>query len=259
MIDSTFMLLVLIFSLFGIKSGALKQVCKWAAMILAFIISHPLSSALAPSLAPSLEMPPAAVKMVGGALGFYFLYIVFNFIAYWNLRSALGDVEDTGLNRIGGFALGGLKGAVILSIPLAIVLFFEQPLTEYVGALPVMFRQSVVVAIIRKHNPIAAIPIPAVAKRQALAEAAKHPPSAEALAADPTLAGILNDPAVKAALGDDSMVKALQDGDWPTLQKDPRVASLLSNPQIASMMQGVMDLDKEPQDSPDPAASPTPQ
>jgi hypothetical protein len=137
-------------------------------------------------------------------------------------------------DRAFGFALGAGKGAVLVFAALSLLLFFEKPLTQALGAPPPSVRKSRIVAFTRRHDLFEAVPVPALAGLQKLIDAAKSPGGMRGLENQPELRRLLDDPRLRAALQDDALSQALKSGDLSSLRNDPRLKALLDDPRLAA-------------------------
>ena len=222
--------LVALFGLFGLLSGAINQFRNCIGLIVAALAARPLAARLTPYAAPRIGLPPLVVNVALSGLLFCVLYLLAGAAARRLLLRLFPDRQDGPGDRAVGFALGAAMGAALLFVLLSFLIFFEKPLSRAFGAPPVPVRESRVVALVRRHDLFAALPIPALAKVEKLIEAAKDPKD---LANEPELRRLLDDPQLKAALQDGELSRALQSGDLSTLKNDPRLRALLNDARLA--------------------------
>ena len=130
--------------------------------------------------------------------------------------------------------LGLGKGAVILFVAISAALFFETPLTEALGKPPEAVQRSAVVAFVRKHNLFDSVSLPALAKIQKLAQAARNPESAQSLeSVEPQLQELLKDPGLQSMLKDGNLEQILKSGDISAIKNNPQISALLKDPRIS--------------------------
>ena len=225
---------VALFGLFGLSSGALRQLRHWAGLLLAALAARPAAARLTPFAAPRLGLPPPFANAALSVLLFVVLFLAGTLAARGLLSKVFPDRENGRGDRAFGFALGAAKGAVLAFAALSLLVFFEKPLTDAFGAPPAAFRESRAVAFARRRDLFAAVPVPVLAKLQKLIDAAKDPAGLEALRGEPELRALLDDPGLKASLSDGEAARALKSGDLSALKRDPRLKALLDDPRLAA-------------------------
>jgi uncharacterized membrane protein required for colicin V production len=231
-LDLGLAVVVLVIGLLGLRSGAIRQLSHWAALICAYLLSGPLAVWATPAVATRLGFSPSLVKFGLSALFFLALSITANMAVHRVLGGSHGEREGGRPDRFFGFILGTGKGAVFAYALLCGLLSFEGPLTRAFGRPPASFDGSNAVAFARAHNLFASIAVPAIARLEKLAAAAKDPEAARALGQDAQFKALLDDPALKAAVGDPALLKALETGDVSGLKNDPRFKALLDDPRL---------------------------
>ena len=230
---------VALFGLFGLFSGALNQLRRWLGLVLAALAARPLAVRLAPLAAPKTGFPPKAVEVALSGLLFVALYFIGSAAARLLLTKLFPDRQDGRVDRALGFGLGAAKGAFLIFALLSVLIFFEKPLTAAYGPPPAPYNESRAVAFVRRHDLFDAVPIPALAKLQQLAQAAKNPSGGlQGLESQPELQKLLEDPQLKAALQNPEITQALKSGDFSALQNDPRFRALLNDPRLKALTAG---------------------
>ncbi|MFI5363696.1 MAG: CvpA family protein [Elusimicrobiota bacterium] len=230
---------VALFGLFGLLSGAINQLRRWIGVLLAALAARPLAVRLAPLAAPKTRFPPKAVEVALSGLLFVVLYFIGSAAARRLLAKLFPDRQNGRGDRAVGFGLGAAKGAFLVFALLSVLIFFEKPLTETYGPPPAPFLESRAVAFVRLHDLFDAVPIPALAKLQQLAQAAKNPNGGlQSLENQPELKKLLDDPQLKAALQNPEITQALKSGDFSALQNDPRFRALLNDPRLKALTAG---------------------
>lgn len=233
-LDLLLAVVVAVFGLFGMLSGAIKQLRHWVGLIFAAFTTRPLAARLAPGLAPRLGLSPQVAYVGLSALLFCLFYLVGSAIASGILEEMFPDRQDGEGDHAFGFVLGAAKGAALLFVLLSFLVFFEKPLTRTFGAPPPDVRESRAVALVRRHDLFVAVPVPGLAKLEKLIEAAKDPQGRRGLENEPELRRLLDDPKLKAALRDGELSRAMKSGDLSSFKSDPRLRALLNDLGLAS-------------------------
>ncbi len=222
--------LVLVFGLFGLRSGAIRQLAHGLGLVAACLGARPLAARLTPAAAPPLGLSPAIVNVLLSALLFCALYALASWAIHRLLANLLPNRQNGSGDKAFGFLLGAGKGGLLLYAALSLLVFFEKPGVP----LPPALRGSAAVAFARRRDLFNAVPGPGLAKLETLLAAARNAGGgAGALADQPELRRLLDDPQLKAALQDDALARALKSGDLSALKNDPRLAPLLKDPQFA--------------------------
>lgn len=239
--DFAFLAFLLVLGLFGCLSGAIRQLTHWSGLALAYVCARPLAAKLtpmvtprlAPLMPPKIQLSPAVVNMGLSSVLFSAIFLLATVVLSVLAARTIGRLENSRLNRAGGFLLGAAKGAVLVFAALAVLLFLEKPLTESFGGLPEPLAKSAAVGFVRAHNPLEAAPLPALAKIEDLMAAERDPQQAAELLRDPELLKLIEDPSLNLVLKDKALEQALRSGDWSALKNDPRIAELLKDPRLA--------------------------
>ncbi len=231
-LDLGFAAVVLVIGLLGVRSGAIRQLSHWGALVCAYFLSGPLSAWATPAVAARLGFSATLVKYGLSALFFCALSLGANMLVHRVLGGAHGEREGGRADRVGGFVLGAGKGAALAYALLCGLLSFEAPLAKALGHPPAAVERSAAVSFARRHNLFASVAVPAIAKLEKMAAAAKDPEAARALGQDPQFKALLEDPALKSAVGDPALLKALETGDVSGLKNDPRFKALLDDPRL---------------------------
>lgn len=231
-IDLGLVVVLLVFGLFGLASGAIRQLTHWAGLACGAFLAGPLATRLTPWLAPRVHFPAAGVRVALASILFGLLAALGALAVHSALSKLSGGREDGKWNRAGGFALGVGKGAVAMFVLISVLLFFEKPLVAHFGKPPTV-DESRAVAFVRVHNLFETLHFEAANKLERLLEAATNPAKAQALASDPEVRRFLDDPAFKSALQDPALANALRSGDLSALKNDPKLGALLNDPRFA--------------------------
>jgi membrane protein required for colicin V production len=124
-IDIIFLVLLALFSWQGFRRGFVIELASLAALVLGIYAALYFSGYVADFLSNSLSMGPQYVKVV--AFLITFIVIVFLVYALGRLLEKLVDMVALGfVNKIAGVVFGILKGAVLISIVLMIINYFNE-------------------------------------------------------------------------------------------------------------------------------------
>ncbi|MBI3551427.1 MAG: CvpA family protein [Elusimicrobia bacterium] len=236
---------LVLYAILGRISGSFRQLVHWGGLALARAIAKPLALIMTLALAPDLGIPPVGARVGLSVLCFCTIYVVGTSILKLFLKKLPQHRRITFIDQVGGLLLGMGQGAVIIFVLVSGAVFFESPPARAHGRPQGMFRNSLIVGLVRRHNMFGLQPFPVLARLEKLIQAARDPRSARALAGDPGLQQLLNDPGLKSSLQDEELADAIRAGDWSTLQKDPRIAALLKDPRITGSMSDPLEYDVE--------------
>jgi uncharacterized membrane protein required for colicin V production len=232
-IDLCLLAMVLVFGLFGMLSGAIRQVTHWGGLLGGWLLAAPVAGLLTPVIAKKYHLHAAMVRVGLEGLLFCGIAAVVGVIVHWFLAKHSGLIEDGRVDHGLGFALGVGKSGVLLYALISVILYYEKPLIKMGGKPGKEVEESRVVNFTRRHNLLSVVPLHVARRLEKLADAAKDPKAAQAaLGLDPNLQALIKDPKVKAALKDDAFLQALQSGDMAAIQNDPKLKSLLDDPRL---------------------------
>jgi uncharacterized membrane protein required for colicin V production len=211
---------VLLFGVFGWRSGAIEEVSDWIAMAVGYAASGMFLGRLGSYVAARTNVPIGAAKVaVSGALFSIASLVAAALLRYVSSR-LMDRSEHRPLDHACGFVLGSGKGLFLAYAALSAVIVFQPFIEKARGPLPGDFRNSAAAGFARGHNLFKLVNIPVIYRLQKLAAAEQDP-----MKQDPKLQKLLKDPQLRAALQDER--EAIQNGDWGALRADPRLAALL--------------------------------
>jgi uncharacterized membrane protein required for colicin V production len=211
---------VLLFGVFGWRSGAIEEVSDWVAMAVGYAASGLYLGKLASLVAARTGTPIGAARIAVSGVLFSTASLVAAALLRYVSSRLITHPEQRPLDHACGFVLGSGKGLFLCYAALSAVIAFEPIIEKARGPLPGDFRASVSVGIVRAHNLFSLVKIPAVSRLQKQAAAQQDPQKQ-----DPKLQELLKDPQLRAALQEER--EAIQNGDWGALKADPRLAPLL--------------------------------
>lgn len=105
--------MVLLLAIFGGWTGALVQVGRLAALLLASLFASPLASLLRPLLLEKTALPPRAAGFLAGTLAFLALVICLRFVFVFVARRLTAEGEARAIDRGTGALLGAAKAMLI--------------------------------------------------------------------------------------------------------------------------------------------------
>ena len=238
---------VLVFGLFGLASGLLKQLSQWIGLVLGAAASWPLAGLLAPALAARLGLPPAGVKVGLCVPVFLLLFLAGSLLCHAVLKRAAGDSVGAFRNRFWGFMLGAGKAAAAVFLALSVAAFYERPLLRALGRKQAPAQDSAAARFVRAHRLFGeSRELPSLAQVEKLLAAARRSGDAQGQELQAELRRLLDDPGFDPGVKNDKLGQALRSGDLSSLKDDPRFAALLKHPALAGVL-------TKPEGGPQPA------
>ncbi|RMG19947.1 MAG: CvpA family protein, partial [Deltaproteobacteria bacterium] len=195
LVDLLFLTLCLLFAVVGGFSGFLKQLVHLVALGGAWVAARLTGPHLARLLTGSLGLHPIAALGAGSVLAGTLAFVVVLLGGRLAVRRLRGAGGPRPWERALGVLLGAAKTGTLLSLVLGLIVLAD-------GFVPLRLlpKDSEVVRLVRRHNPVAALPLPLETLHRSLARVAtarqggSDDPLAQALAADPTVGAAAADP-----------------------------------------------------------------
>ncbi len=91
-IDIGILILLSVFGLFGLISGAIKQLAHWAGLAIGYLVARPLAAHFSPQIAARLGFPGVAVNVGLSVLFFFCLYLGGTIVAHFVLKKVKGKI-----------------------------------------------------------------------------------------------------------------------------------------------------------------------
>jgi uncharacterized membrane protein required for colicin V production len=247
-VDAIVVILLVIMAALGWRSGALSQVIRIAAALLAVFGATFAAGPLRDILwGPNAEMNTA--RELGSIILAGVLIYVFVAVVGWLIKKAVHAASEnlSKMDRAGGAAIGTFKAVIIVYFILSIVVLLKVPMEKLDPSNALHLRGGYSTQFVESHNILAPWSVPnldrlhdALAVRYYADELDRervlhnHPKAADvlrkdrvvALAEDKALmqavlddgyAYTLADPRVRALLDDDEFVAELVEVDWASL------------------------------------------
>ena len=214
----------------GLWSGAIRQLAHLGGLDAGWFAARPLAQLVGPLLSKELGYP-LLVTTVGCSFACFFVVCIG---AVFALRLALSKLLPDGergmLNRLGGFALGAAKAAILVFVVLSLLVFLEKHVARLWPGFKKEAGASLAMRQVRHHGLFASLP--AVSGLEKVLTASRDPQAAAELAQDPDFQALARDPRVKGMADDQGVRRALQEGDVAALLSSVRVLEALNDPKL---------------------------
>ena len=229
-IDLAVLAVVLFFGALGLWSGAIRQLAHLGGLVAGWFSARPLGQLAGPLLAKKVAWPLLVTTLGCSFAAFFLVYVLTVLFLRVTLSRLLPSGEHGLFNRLGGFALGAVKAAVLVFVLLSAVVLFDKPISSLWSGWSKEAEPSLSLAFARRHGLFAALP--AVNGLEKILEAGRDPAAAARLAEDPDFQALARDPRVKAMVDDAGIRRALQEGDYAGLLSSVRVLDALNDPKF---------------------------
>lgn len=233
-IDLAVLVVVFFFGLLGMSSGAIRQVSHLGGLVAGWFGARPAAQIAGPLLAKKLGYPLLVATIGCSFAAFFGIYLIAVLVLRFVLARILPDGEHGWLNRLGGFAMGAAKAAILAFVLLSLLVFAEKPLASLWPDLKKETAPSLSVKLVRHHGLLASLP--AIGGLEKILKAGKDPAKATALAEDPEFQALARDPRVRGLVDDQAIRAALVDGDHAALLSSVRVLEALNDPKLVERL-----------------------
>ncbi len=223
--------LVLSFAVWGLFVGAARQIARVVGIAVAYLAAGPAGQFVGLPISHALTTSLTVGTVIGTFASFVFLYLVVHLVTTAVLRRFFDGPEGSqrrGLDRVLGFALGGLKAAAFLYVALCAASFLETNVTLLGKQLVFTPKHSVVMQWVRRYNLLELQQFGGVSSLVKAVKAAEDPKIAAKYKNDPDFVVLQRDPRFVALLHSEALKKALESSD---------VRSLLANNQVVELLQ----------------------
>ncbi|MFZ5470542.1 MAG: CvpA family protein [Myxococcota bacterium] len=230
--------LVVLFAFIGAYTGAAKQLAQLAGMVAAYASARPLGTVLAPHASELLGGPRVVGQVAATLLCFIVVLAVVRVLLaallkrLWAGKSSQEDQVDRPL----GFALGGVKVAVLAYVVICALSFVEQHVVvagKKIGFSP---KDSLAFALARRFNLFELTQFSAVKDLAQVAKMATDPEQASKVRSDPAFQALRKDPRFQRALEDATVAKAIESGDYRALLESNAILQLIQDPAIVEKL-----------------------
>ncbi len=233
-IDVALLAALAVFGLFGLLSGAIRQLAHFGGLIVGALFARSVGQWAGLQLAARLGYPLVFSSLAATFAAFFLLYIAAVFLLRFALEKLFPDGERGALNRVGGFALGAAKAAAIALVALSVASLAERFLGDHVPGWRSEARSSVAMELARRYSPFNHLP--QLKGLERLAKASRDPEAAARLSRDPDFKALAKDPRVQALAKEPAVQRALQSGDWARALESPGLLQLLENPDVVKKL-----------------------
>lgn len=232
MIDASIILFVLLMALLGLFRGIVSQIMALAGLALAYFIAPAwgptIGGFVQDQLSWSLFMAEKlSVLMVG--ITVYLAARLFGFGIEKMLVNRVREFKK--LNRLGGAAMGGVKGLVLVVIAFCFLALLPS------GVMQDWFprlRSSYAYALAAKYNPMG--DATTLERMRQIREAMQDPKKMKRLRDDPEAQKIFAEHKVGNPFRDHRFLQNLHEGDFDKLQKRDEMEALMQDDRLENLI-----------------------
>lgn len=239
-IDLFLLLLIVVAGLWGMLTGAARQIAHLVALVVAYAVAGPLGGMLGPSMSRWLGGAPLAAGTVAATV-VVFLVVMIALRAGLTLvlrRVMAGkDPEDRSVDRNLGLFISAFKVAALAYVMICALVFAERNVSAFGKKLGVSPQDSVAFEIARRYNLFELTQFSGLRDLVAVASAASDPERAKKLSQDPAFASLRKDPRWQKAMSDREVQEALEKGDHQALLRSNAILQLLQDATLASQLE----------------------
>jgi len=158
-IDLFALIVVAALAFLGWKSGFVRQVVHWLALIASAVLAPPLGLALVPHVGPLLarSFPDWVAPTMALLLAWLVLFCLFDLAAVL-LHKLVHKAQQEGVvqaaNQLAGGIIGGLKGLAIVVLIGTAIYLLRTPLGTAYPELKPAISHSYLIAAIATYNPL---------------------------------------------------------------------------------------------------------
>lgn len=234
--DLVLLAVVALFTVVGALRGAARQLAQLAALVVAYVGARSAGTALGPHLVQEFGFPLGLTVLLSTLGVFLPVYLTFRYAMTIALRSLFsGATGSSGLDRVLGALLGGLKATLACYIVLSALAYVEGAVQVRGGRLRLVPEGSLAMAFATRYN---LFDLPPFTTAKALFELARSAtdPSADDAEAARRLKTLKSDPRVKRLLESKEMKDAISSGSWHKLLTHPTVLELAADPKLRAKL-----------------------
>ncbi len=242
-VDVIVVFLFVVAAFLGWRKGAVSQVGRVAAAVLA-VVGAPYGAVVVREVifADSHWSKPvvAATSLLMAGVLIYLAIAVTGWLVVRAMRAASENL--TYLDRLGGSAIGGLKGLVLIYFVLTVFVLLEVPTETLDPSNAMHLRGGLATAFVEQHNILAPWQLPELSKLHAALKVRYY---AEALGRQrvlhdhPKAADFLRRDAITALSDDSALMQAVVDDNYAYTLADPRVRAVLADADITPTLSAV--------------------
>ncbi len=227
---------VLLLGLFGYFSGFLRQIGKLIGLVLGFLAARALADSVGETMATAFGLGLFVAKAIAFALIFFLVTMLFRFV--WGILTGGGRVGESPtrvLDRGLGGLLGAAKGALLVYVAMALLLYAGPELEARGTKLPFDLSGSLIAREVQKRNLIADEIFPRAQAIEKVAAILQKPERLQVREDDPDVAFLLSHDKAQ-FLSDPDIAQALREGRWDFVVADGRVFALLADREIVAAL-----------------------
>lgn len=236
--------LVGLFALWGAFSGFARQVGQAVAGVAAVFAAVPFGRLLAEPFAQAIKASLTVGTVAATIVSFVVLYLVVRTLVTAIIKRLLGGKEpekNRGADRALGFALGGLKAALLIWLVVSAAVFLEGNLVLQGKKIISTPKDSALLDFARGFNAIETLQFSGGRELALAGKLAADPAAAAKLKDDPDYAALMKDPRFKSLVQSDAWKKALQTGDVRALMQNDKLVELVRDPKTGRHIERLAD------------------
>ena len=239
-VDVIVAILLAIMAALGWRSGALSQVIRIGAAVLAVVgavfVAAPLRDVI---WGPDAEL--TAGRELGSIILAGILIYVVIAVAGWLIKKAVHAASEnlSRLDRAGGAAIGSLKAIIIGYFILSIVVLMKVPMEKLDPSNALHLRGGYSTSLVEKYNVLAPWSMPDLARLHDALEVryyAEELDRERVLHDHPKAVDVLRKDRVVALAEDRALMQAVLDDGYAYTLADPRVRALLDDDDFVSKL-----------------------
>ena len=235
-LDQAVLLFAVALGVFGMFSGAIRQISNIVALIAAYNAASPLGALMSPVLAEITHLPLFFLTLGSCILAFFAVYGLAYVLTRMLLKRVLPDGESGFINRAGGLLMGVAKAAVMAFVILSGMVLAEGFMAMVWQRFPHETEVSRAYNFARRNSLFARLA--QFETLETLLQASgdrDHPRTLEALdqlETDPELKALASDPRISAIAADTSIQQAVTQGNYAALFSNEKVQEVLNDQEL---------------------------
>jgi uncharacterized membrane protein required for colicin V production len=242
-VDIIAIFLFVVAAFLGWRAGAVSQVGRVAAAVLAVIGAPYGAIVVRDVLLADSEMSRPAIEASSLFIAGVTIYIAVALTGWLIVRAMRAASENLSyLDRIGGGTIGAIKGLVLLYFILTVVVLLQVPAEKFDPSNAMGLRGGYSTSFVEQHNVLAPWQLPKLAK---LHTALKVRYYAEELDRERVLhdharaVDFLRKERISALSDDRALMQAIIDDTYPVTLADPRVRAALSDEKLTQILSSI--------------------
>ncbi len=235
-LDQAVLIFAVALGVFGLFSGAIRQISNIVALIAAYLAASPLGARMSPVFADITHLPLFFLTLGSCLIAFFAVYGLAYVLTRMLLKRILPDGESGFINRAGGLVMGVAKAAVIAFVLLSGMVLAEGFMATVWQRFPHETEVSRAYNFARRNSLFARLA--QFETLETLLQASgdrTHPRTLEALdqlETDSDLKALASDPRISAIAADPSIQQAVTQGNYAALFSNEKVQEVLNDQEL---------------------------